>query len=230
MKMYENIILIPFRKREEHLDYFIKNTVPLFETYLPNSKVVVIEQEEGKLFNRGMLLNIGFNEYKDKTKYFFTHDVDLNPTAKCIKELYNKKILENCVLGIYTSCCNTLGGIIKINSKTIHKINGFPNNIWGWGTEDKALQNRSEYYNITKITTLTNAKEHSEYILRFNDKNDREKKNLYKNTYKHYNEFIRLNKELQLKEILSSGLNNLQYTIKEHKIIHEIVEVIKVEI
>ena len=59
-------------------------------------------------------------------------------------------------MGIYTSHCNTLGGIIKLNDKTIQKINGFPNNIWGWGTEDKALQNRAEFYNIKKITLLTN--------------------------------------------------------------------------
>ena len=47
--MYENIIAIPFRKRDIHLEYFIKNTVPLLQQYLPNSKVVVVEQNEGKL-------------------------------------------------------------------------------------------------------------------------------------------------------------------------------------
>ena len=40
-----------------------------------------------------------------------------------------------------------MGGIIKIKDSIIHKINGFPNDVWGWGTEDKALQNRTEYYN-----------------------------------------------------------------------------------
>ena len=49
--MYENIIAIPYRNRVEHLDYFIKNTVPLVQEYLPNTKVVVVEQSEGKLFN-----------------------------------------------------------------------------------------------------------------------------------------------------------------------------------
>ena len=80
--MYENIIAIPFRNRDEHLEYFITNTVPLIQEHLPNSKVIVIEQNEGKLFNRGLLLNIAFKEYKNKTNYFFTHDVDINPTKK----------------------------------------------------------------------------------------------------------------------------------------------------
>ena len=144
--MYENIIAIPFRNRDRHLEYFIKNTVPLLQQHLPNTKVVVIEQTDGKLFNRGALLNIAFKEYQNKTRYFFTHDVDLNPTKKMIEEYYIKEVNNTDVLGIYTSQCNTLGGIIKINNSTIHKINGFPNDIWGWGIEDKILQNRAEYY------------------------------------------------------------------------------------
>ena len=66
--MYENIILIPYRNRERHLKYFIDNSVPLIEKYLPNTKVVVIEQEEGKEFNRGCVLNVGFKEYENNTK------------------------------------------------------------------------------------------------------------------------------------------------------------------
>ena len=94
--MYENIIIIPYRDRETHLEYFIKNTVPLIQEYLPNSKIVVIEQNEGKLFNRGMLLNIGFKEYQNKTRYFFTHDVDMNPSLEIIKRIYTKEDIEMC--------------------------------------------------------------------------------------------------------------------------------------
>ena len=47
-KQYDNIIIIPYRDRKEQLDYFIKDSVPLIQQYLPNSKVVTIEQTEGK--------------------------------------------------------------------------------------------------------------------------------------------------------------------------------------
>ena len=228
--MYENIIAIPFRNRDKHLEYFIKNTAPLLQQYLPNSKVVVVEQNEGKLFNRGALLNVAFKEYENKTKYFFTHDVDLNPTKKFIEEHYIKEVNYTDVLGIYTSSCNTLGGIIKIKDSTIQKINGFPNDIWGWGAEDKALQNRAQYYNINKITTLTNKVEHPLYLLRFNDVNDRNTTNNSKNTNKHYTKFNKLNNEQKLQEIISSGLNNLEYTILERKMVHDIVELIKVDV
>ena len=228
--MYENIIVIPYRNREKHLDYFVKNTVPLIQTHLPNSKVVVVEQNEGKLFNRGAILNVGFKEYENKTKYFFTHDVDLNPTEKCITTYYIKEVNDSYVLGIYTSGCNTLGGIIKLKNETIHKINGFPNDIWGWGTEDKALQNRAEFYKIKKITNLMDDKEHPEYLQRFHDINDRELKYMKANTTKHYQHFHNLNEKEKMKEIMSSGLNNLKYTILERKMIHDMVELIKVEI
>jgi len=228
--MYDNIIVVPFRNREKHLNYFISNTVPLIQKYLPSTKVVVVEQNVGKLFNRGMLLNVAFKEYENKTKYFFTNDVDINPTKKCIEEHYMKEVNDSDVLGIYTSIYDTLGGIIKIKNRTIQKVNGFPNDVWGWGTEDKALQNRTEYYNIKKITNLTNQEEHPLYILRFNDVDDREKKTYEINMKKHYYRFKTLNNEDQLKEIMSSGLNNLKYTILERKMIHDIVELIKVEI
>ncbi len=39
--MFNNIIAIPFRNRDEHLDYFIKNTVPLIEEYLPNKYILI---------------------------------------------------------------------------------------------------------------------------------------------------------------------------------------------
>tara|TARA_B110000858_G_C17761291_1_gene454661 strand:- start:887 stop:1573 length:687 start_codon:yes stop_codon:yes gene_type:complete len=228
--MYENIIAIPYRNRAEHLDYFIKNTVPLLQEYLPNTKVVVVEQSEGKLFNRGAVLNVAFKEYENKTKYFFTHDVDINPTKKCIEELYTKDMTNTEVLGIFTSICNTLGGIIKIRDNVIQLINGFPNDVWGWGTEDKALQNRAEYYNIKKIANLTSNKKYPDYLLRFNDVDDRENKYTSQNTNKHYHNFQRLNKEQKKQEIMSSGLNNVKYTILERKMIHDMVELIKVEI
>ena len=54
--MFDNVIIIPYRDREKHLEYFIENSVPLIEKYLPNTKILVVEQNIGKLFNRGMLL------------------------------------------------------------------------------------------------------------------------------------------------------------------------------
>ena len=59
---------------------------------------------------------------------------------------------------------------------------------------------------------------------------DREPKNHSINYNKHYVQFGTLNNEHKLEVIMSSGLNNLEYTIIERKMIHDIVELIKVDI
>tara|TARA_Y100000389_G_scaffold189065_1_gene212373 strand:- start:5778 stop:6470 length:693 start_codon:yes stop_codon:yes gene_type:complete len=230
--MYENIIIIPFRNRETHLDYFVKHSVPLIEKHLPNTKVLVIEQTEGKIFNRGMLLNVGFKEYQNKTKYFITHDVDINPTEKCILEVYNKKNNINQIIGILLSPYKTLAPIIKINNSDVKKINGFPNNIWGWGTEDKALHNRAEYYNLNINPVFINNDKNrkDDYFNCFDDVNDRVRINESKNYGMHYILFRTLSNAEKEKMIMSSGLNNLEYSILERKMIHNIVELIKVDI
>ena len=147
----DTVILIPYRNRQKQLLYFIQHSAPIINKYLPTSKIVVIRQtNDNQLFNRGKLLNVGFSLYKDKTKYFMTHDVDLNPTNLFVSKFYTLVPKENEVLALFTSIWNTMGGIIKLHNNVVHKINGFPNDIWGWGAEDSALQRRAEYFNVSK--------------------------------------------------------------------------------
>lgn len=223
--MHENIIAIPYRNRERHLDYFITNTVPLLKKHLPNSKVVVVEQNEGKLFNRGAILNVVFKEYENKTKYFITHDVDIIPTEEIIKTVYNNDI--NDMYRIKSAHNESLGGIIKAKYDIIFKINGFPNHIWGWGIEDRALFFRCY---IKKIKITNNTKD-SFKILPHNSNAKtfiNEKKSI-SDIWKKPN-IDSLNKEEQEKLVQDSGLNTLKYRILERKMINEMVEVIKVDI
>lgn len=231
MTTYENIVLIPYRNRKEHIDYFLEHSWKLIKQYLPNTKLVIIEQEEGKLFNRGKILNVGFKEYVDKTNYFITQDVDVNPTEKGI-ELYKKIPLDKNIIGIYCAPCITLGGIIKISSEDIKTINGFPNNFWGWGVEDRVLYNRSIFYNFDiSFNILSRTPESKMYFKVFNNINDRKKNsNFNKNTDFEYHRFNKLSKEKQVDHILSSGLNNIDYTILERNELEENVEWVKVSI
>ena len=224
--MYENIIIIPFRNRDEHLEYYIKNAVPLIQEYLPNSKVVVVEQNEGKLFNRGALLNVAFKEYKNNTKYFFTHDVDVIPNSEIVKSIYTKEDIN--MFRIKCPHNTSLGCIIKVDHDTIFNINGFPNYIWGWGIEDRALYYRCLIKNIN-ITDNKNKKmfkmlKHSSNSIEYTG----EKKIISEKwTLKCIN---KLNNNEKEKMIIESGINNLEYTILEKKMLHDIVEIIKVDI
>jgi hypothetical protein len=229
--MIENLIIIPYRNRKEHFDYFLKNSWPLIKEHLPNTKLVIVEQEEGKLFNRGKLLNVGFKENIGKVQYIFTHDVDVNPNIKAL-EIYKKIPNNNNIIGIFSSPCVTLGGIIKIKSDDFSKINGFPNNFWGWGIEDRVLYNRAKFYSYEISFNIISRTEKSKlYFNIFDNVNDRVKDNNFqRKTSYEYNTFHTLTKEKQLQHIMSSGLNDLHYDILERKYIEENVEWIKVRI
>ena len=169
-------------------------------------------------------------EYLDKTQYFITQDVDVNPNSNTM-ELYNIDNKDS-ITGIFNSQCITLGGILKISSKDVRKTNGFPNNYYGWGCEDKALYNRAIYNNIKiNFNHYDNDKNIEKYFKRFNDVDDRHKDNTFgQRTNFEYHIFKNLSKEKQLEHIMSSGLNNLEYKILERNEIMENVEWIKVSI
>ncbi len=102
-------------------------------------------------FNLGLLKNIGFKEaskkHTDKTYYVLT-DVDLLPSVGLVKDYitYPKQPIH---LGNVGTRYNVdgydktfLGGVISVSKKDFEKVNGYPNNFWGWGGEDNALNRR----------------------------------------------------------------------------------------
>jgi len=222
--MYVNVIIIPYRDRKAHLDIFIGEALPLFEKYLSPFKVVVVEQEKGKQFNRGKLLNIGFTEYKHKTEYFFTHDVDILPKESCAKDIYTKTGFD--VLRIFTGNPQSLGGVCKFEHDSVFIVNGLPNNIWGWGIEDRAFFYRYSILERTISPNLTRRNNHkllshpTNILTYHGDKkkiNDLEEK-MFKSP----------DPEEQIAHIMQSGLNNLEYTVVEREDISNNVERIKV--
>ena len=210
--MLDTVIVIPYRAREKDLEYFLANSVPLLQKHIPNGKVVIVEQDwTHRLFNRGCLLNIGVKEYENKTIHAMTHDVDINPKEETILKYYIDPIPDNTIKGIYTSVYNTLGGIIKFRLETFFKINGFQNLCWGWGGEDKILQNRAEQHKINIFKNIIN---------------------VGKRQYQHFTIFEN-QKDKQVTFCPrgdKSGLNNLKYTILEKQDINDYVELIKVSI
>ena len=143
------ILIIPYRDREEHLKYFKNNAIPLLKKYIPDIKIIVVEQTTGKLFNKGKLSNAGILEYIDSNvSYIITHDIDEIPNELMIKQCYTIKPKE--ILRLYNPThAECFGGIMKYNKDVFIKMNGYPNDIWGWGIEDRALFYRSKICNFT---------------------------------------------------------------------------------
>ena len=216
--MYENVILIPYRSREAHLEYFLEHTWPLLRPY---ATLVILEQDNTKLFNRGTLLNIGFHLFSTETKYFITHDVDINPTADTIRDFYIGYVAIDTIKGIYTSACDTLGGIIKLTPDAAQRCNGFPSDFWGWGVEDKAFQNRAVFAGLRiEKNILNNNTDRANYFTILNDVDDRKKdRAFHKRTDFEYNTFYMLSPTQKRTHIYSSGLNNLIYNVNSNTIL-----------
>lgn len=224
-------IIIPYRDRQTHLSYFLENTVPLLQKHLKDVEVIVVEQNEGKLFNRGKLLNVGFKEM-NHCKYFFTHDVDINPYEETIKKIYNMNVHENEIMGIYTSCADTLGGVIKFGKNVFEKVNGFPNDIWGWGMEDIALQNR---VNLRKIDIRKNIidddEDRHEHFKIFNDINDRLLGRDWQTArFWEVQQINRMPKGVKEMRLTKNGLSNLNYQILRSENLMKNVKKITVDI
>jgi hypothetical protein len=216
--MIKNLIVIPYRNRKKHLDKFISSTIRLLTNELIDCKVLVIEQTEGNLFNRGALINIGYDLFKDKAEFIITHDVDLYPTQECISKFYSKSF--DGALGICCSPCNTLGGIVKIPMHHFKTANGFPNNFWGWGVEDKAFQNRIEFSNLKiKKSILRNRGDFTKYFKSDESDHSRKKDSWKYNTKHklHYEKWNKLSSKRRKNLISFSGINNLKYKIIENR-------------
>lgn len=228
---FKYIIIIPYRNRNAHLEAFIEKVVPVFQKVLKSFKVVIVEQEEGKLFNRGALLNIGYEEYKAKGEWFFNHDVDVYPNAACVEKYYlNQTDTINGFYGIITPPCDTLGTVIKFSNKEFAKCNGYPNNFWGWGVEDKALQNRVELANIPiRKIFYHDSPELSEWFEIRNDIDDRIKDREFQmKTHFEYDTFKYLPDGQKARYVMISGLNTLTYEVLYRKSLSEYVDLIKV--
>ena len=154
-------IIVPFRDTEKRKPRTQQLTqlVEWMNSYLAGYtyKIFVIEQSnDGRKFNRGQLLNIGF-EMADAEGYnnFIFHDVDLLPVDG-LKQYYvntptDKPVHIASVWNRYNNNPSYFGGIVAFNRDMFHKINGFPNNFWGWGGEDDELLKRTKkFYNIQK--------------------------------------------------------------------------------
>ena len=222
-------IIFPMRDREKDLEKTLPRIKKFFENNNLEYHIYVIEQVQGKKFNKGKLFNIGFLEAeKNNTgNYYYFSDVDIYPK---FKDTFDLKCIKNTVKHHYTSYDTSLGGVFSVDSETYKKINGFNNNFWGWGGEDDDIMNRINILGIpidrTKIYYRWDYPSEVYDNLTPNDiKNklikEQGKKRLdlkYKKLYKKDPQYIYKN-----------GLNNCKYTIVDY-ISNENMDTIIVEI
>lgn len=145
----KGVIIIPFRDNPDHTrQKQLNQTLKFFDGNLDFSLVgykVITQPHDNKLFNRGLLLNMGV--YKNPADYYILHDADLIPDKELLKQyyVYPTTPIHLGHRGQRWSGSNNkkfIGGILSINKYDFYRVNGFPNDFWGWGGEDDALSSR----------------------------------------------------------------------------------------
>ncbi|KAK0153058.1 Beta-1,4-galactosyltransferase 2 [Merluccius polli] len=101
-------------------------------------------------FNRAKLLNVGYTETLKDGEYdcFIFSDVDLIPMDDrnlyhCYDQPRHFAIAMD-KFGFRLPYAGYFGGVSGLSKKQFLKINGFPNEYWGWGGEDDDIYNRAD--------------------------------------------------------------------------------------
>jgi len=196
-------IIIPYRDRLEHLTELLPQLSQRLNSYPSiQHKIVVVEQKENELFNRGQLKNIG-TIYCDDCDYFCFHDVDMIPDKSWYDYSYNigATLLATKVKQFtYTMPYREyFGGVILIDKRDFKKINGYSNVYWFWGAEDDDFRYRCQLNNVN-ISLRNKCRFDS-----FEHPRDKSSLSLNKEIFKKF----RLTPEL----FDLNGLNSLDYTV-----------------
>ncbi|MAR20484.1 MAG: hypothetical protein CMD25_00235 [Flavobacteriales bacterium] len=155
-------IIVPYRKRPGHLRKFQQS----IESYLKNQdyELIVVEQSDDLPFNRGKLLNIGFQQaIRKQCDYVVFHDVDMLP----INVDYSYSDVPLHLANGFTNSDREIfdtyfGGVTLFPVDLFKKVNGYSNEYWGWGFEDDDLLMRlteqniftdSKTYDVPKLNT-----------------------------------------------------------------------------
>jgi hypothetical protein len=140
-------IVIPFRDRERHLSAFLPHAVAYFERDKADKAIdvrfLVVEQPPGLPFNRGLLVNIGFQILQHEIDYVCLHDVDYLPMWADYS--YPEKPSMLIGYGLQPAFVQQyflddpkklFGGAVLLQKAHISLVNGYSNGYWGWGHED----------------------------------------------------------------------------------------------
>ncbi len=159
------------QNRRQQLETF----VPFMTDYLMqlgahyDFQIIVVEQaEDGRKFNRGKLLNVGFKIAKTLGyDYHIFHDVDLLPNDDllgCYGFYPHGPLHLAAVWNKYQHLAIFFGGVCSLTTEQFATLNGYPNNFWGWGGEDEELYHRIVDNNMTILNPIIGGFKELEHV------------------------------------------------------------------
>ena len=142
-------IIVPYRNRETARRLLIPRLKEYVSKQVENFEIIVVEQFNNELFNKGLMNNIGFLLHPNSDYYCF-HDVDLIPEFSdySYPEIPSH-LSSHCSQFNYVNIPDKiLGGVITFKKEDFEKVNGYPISYIGWGGEDNNLYVRCEKLNL----------------------------------------------------------------------------------
>lgn len=132
-------LIVPVRDREAHLAILIPALRAKLQEQAIDFRIIVVEQEPGRLWNKGAMINTGMRHAADGCDYYCLHDVDAIPLeANYLCPSQPVRLVTNLVESRHGDARppRYFGGAITVSREQAHAANGFSNNYWGWGKED----------------------------------------------------------------------------------------------
>ena len=210
------IIIVAYRARgiQQFRRKQIIDSIHNFKTYFEQNnieyKIVVTEQNNDNKFNRGLLLNAGFLECEKKytfpKKYMHMNaDYTFDLSRKFPEEMLT---FEKGFLDLFRPVLGVLGAACLFDTESYNIINGFPNDLEGWGGDDWAIYNRIIQNNINHI--MPDGLHNSKFIIEERDTFNKDSSNNDKN--------MGLAKR---KDFEFNGLNSIKYTLDGYGEFHD---------
>ena len=141
-------LIIPFRKREAHLQIFLRHIHKYLQKQKLSYGIYVVDQVDDMEFNRAMLFNVGFLEAMKDRNYtcFVFHDVDHLPVDPLLSywcdSMPTHMASRTDKWDWRLPYRSFVGGVTKQLASQIYAMNGFANVFWGWGGEDDDIRIR----------------------------------------------------------------------------------------
>lgn len=137
-------VIVPYRDRSKHLTKFTRALKKHLTSQGIDYELIVVEQADKRPFNRGKLLNIGFNKAVDLgCDYVALHDVDMIPIDVDYSKVDRPTHLATNFISHHGEkrviFDGYFGGVTIFPVEDFLKLNGYSNNYWGWGYEDDDL-------------------------------------------------------------------------------------------
>ncbi|CAB3254050.1 unnamed protein product [Arctia plantaginis] len=154
--LFSVAVLVTYRNRQKQLDVFLPYMHNFLRKQNIHYKIYLIEQQDNKPFNKGVLYNIGVKQaINDKFPCLILHDVDLLPLDA--SNLYactndprhmSASIDKLRYVLIYDFL---VGGVLAIRADQYVAVNGFSSKFVGWGGEDDNFAYRLSSHNLNVV-------------------------------------------------------------------------------